>query len=137
MINPPYKKTCDGLFKISDLDCVDYSALVASWVLEQRLNNGSPVYIVSINTKTWGHTVCEIKGVGTLDGKNNLFIPNYFYHKQPITEDQFNNAKPVFNWYNIQKKSTKSRKWYFYNRDEITYTSLQLFGDYTCFSTME
>ena len=135
MIDPP--KTANvhiDIFEISKhLDCGDLSALVALWVSEQKLNNNRPVYIVTLETKDWIHTVCEIKGVGTLDGLHNLYIPNYYYHKEPITEQQFNNAKPVYNWYNNQQKTTKVRKWFSYDPKNIINTNLLLFGDYTNF----
>ena len=130
-----YRKTYDELFiKCSGLNCADICALVALWVVEQGLNNNNPVYIVTISTNDWDHTVCEIKGLGTLDGKNNLYIPNYYYHKEPATNKQINNAKPVFNWYNIQQKTIKVKKWYSYDPKSINNTNLLLFGDYTNFT---
>ena len=130
-----YRNTYDDFCKYTKLNCADISALVALWILEQNLHNGSPVYIVTKSTETWDHTVCEVKGIGTLDGKNNLYIPNYYYHKEPATEQQFNSAKPVFNWYDTQQKTTKAKNYLRYNTKEIIKTNLLLFGDYTSFSS--
>ena len=54
-------------------ECGEYSALAAWWITNQGLNDDHPVYIVTLITKHWSHTVCEVKGKGTFDGKNNLF----------------------------------------------------------------
>ena len=56
-------------------ECGEYSALAAWWITNQGLNDDHPVYIVTLITKHWSHTVCEVKGKGTFDGKNNLFLP--------------------------------------------------------------
>jgi len=138
MINLPGQSIDIEKFKLilasKTLDCYVLSAITACWIIEQNLNNGSPVHIVTHLADTWSHTVCEVKGIGTLDGKNNLYIPNYYYHKQPATEQQFNDAKPVFNWYDTQKKHTNAKKWCCYEPSQITKTTLLLFGDYTNFS---
>ena len=138
MINPPRDtdiKKINKMLEIS-LDCYVLSAIVACWVLKQNLNNGSPVHIVTLtNRQMLGHTVCEIKGIGTLDGKNNLFMPNYYFHKQPATDEQLNNAKPVFNWYRTQRKShVQCQQWIKYNANDIIDKKLLLFGDYTSFT---
>ena len=137
MIDPP--KTASVHINMAEiskhLDCGDLSALVALWVLEQKLNNNSPVYIVTLETEDWTHTVCEVKGLGTLDGKNNLYIPDYFYHKEPTHELLIHAAKPLFSWYSVQKKSTTIKQWYNYDPSKIIKTNLLLFGDYTSFST--
>ena len=130
-----FRKTYDDFCKYTKFNCGDISSLVAFWVLQQNLNNGSPVYIVTQSTNTWDHTVCEIKGIGTLDGRNNLYIPDYYYHKEPITDQQFFNAKPVFNWFSTQLKTINAKKFLSYNTKEIINTNLLLFGDYTSFST--
>ena len=136
MIDPPRNSNIKQAISTLSLDCGDLSALVAFWVLKQNLNNGRPVYIVTLeNKEIWCHTVCEVKGLGTLDGKNNLFIPNYYYHKQPISDEQLKNAKPLFNWYDTQRKThAQCQQWYKYNPNDIADKKLLLFGDYTSFT---
>ena len=138
MINPPSDTDIIKVNKMLEmsLDCYALSAIVACWTLKQNLNNGSPVYIVTLTNKEMlSHTVCEVKGIGTLDGKNNLFIPNYYYHKEPATQEQLNNAKPVFNWFDIQRKSHgHCQQWIKYNINDIIDKKLLLFGDYTSFT---
>ena len=40
-------------------ECGEYSALAAWWITNQGLNDDHPVYIVTLITKHWSHTVCE------------------------------------------------------------------------------
>jgi len=118
---------------LNQYHCGEYSALAAWWITEQGLNNEAPVYIVTLITKHWSHTVCEIKGRGTVDGKLNLFLPDYYYHKGPATQDQFWNAGKAFNWLDYQKKNELNEKKYLYSFDEVIKTNLVLFGDYAHF----
>tara|TARA_B100000085_G_C18405009_1_gene456229 strand:- start:250 stop:684 length:435 start_codon:yes stop_codon:yes gene_type:complete len=138
MIKPPKDTDINKVNEMLELslDCYFLSAIVACWTLKQNLNNGYPVYIVTLTNKEMlSHTVCVIKGVGTLDGKNNLFIPNYYYHKAPATQEQLNNAKPVFDWFDTQRKShDHCKQWIIYNTNDIIDKKLLLFGDYTSFT---
>lgn len=115
-------------------ECGEYSALAAWWISNQELNQGHPVFIVTLITKHWSHTVCEVKGKGTIDGKNNLFIPNYYYHKGPATHDQFWNAEVAFNWLEEYQYKTKwIEQFYLYSPDEVMKTNLILLGDHVHF----
>lgn len=115
-------------------ECGEYSALAAWWISNQELNQGHPVFIVTLITKHWSHTVCEVKGKGTIDGKNNLFIPNYYYHKGPATHDQFWNAEIAFNWLEEYQYKTKwIEQFYLYSPDEVMKTNLILLGDHVHF----
>ena len=114
-------------------ECGEYSALAAWWITNQGLNDDHPVYIVTLITKHWCHTVCEVKGKGTFDGKNNLFLPDYYYHAGPATNDQFWNADVAFDWLEFQYKAKWIEQFYLYNPDEVMKKNLILVGDHVVF----
>ena len=114
MIKPPKDTDINKVNEMLELslDCYFLSAIVACWTLKQNLNNGYPVYIVTLTNKEMlSHTVCVIRGVGTLD------------------------AKPVFDWFDTQRKShDHCKQWIIYNTNDIIDKKLLLFGDYTSFT---
>jgi len=102
--------------------CIEYTMMGAYWVGHVTGKKPAIITIYSINTLPkeykWAHTVCEATGLGTYDFQHNIFFPDYYYHKGPITDEQVQKSTQAVVWTN-QQNYICIDKYYKYHPKEI------------------
>jgi len=94
--------------------CVEYTAMGAAWLNRLGFN---PVLSVNMSSNLltiidgirmdnyWGHTVCEVPNLGTYDFFNNIFFPDYYWHKRPVNDNDLTKITQAVEWTDIQDLS--------------------------------
>jgi len=112
--------------------CVEHTAMGAAWL--NRLGI-IPVLSVSMSSKLltvqqgtildnyWGHTVCEAPNLGTYDFFNNIFFPDYYWHKRPVNDNDLAKITQAVAWTDIQDLSVID-EYFRYDPEYIDTTSV-------------
>ena len=107
-------------YDLNNYSCGEYSAMGIFWLNHLLYKN---VYLVIMDSSTFTHTVCQVPQLGTYDFKNNFVLPEYYWHKGPITDKQLTKATKAVEWTDTQYYDVIDL---YYKYDKASITSIQV-----------